>query len=895
MENIISVGVNDEMRSAYLEYAMSVIIGRALPDARDGLKPVHRRILYSMYDMGVTSDCKKTTKCAAIVGECMGKYHPHGDSSIYEALVRMAQPFSMRHTLVFGQGNFGDIDGNQAAAMRYTEAKLEKLSDSMMEDLGKNTVDFIPNYDGEHPEPTVLPVTIPNLLVNGSSGIAVGMATNIPTHNLGETIDATIAMINNPDITVPELMKFMPGPDFPTGGIICGASGIRLAYETGRGLIKIRAKATIETDKQGNESIVITELPYQVNKSELLQRIGELHRNKVIVGISPSKKLEDLTDLENGLRIVIHVQKGVSAEVVLNQLYSQTQLESSFGINFLAIDDGQPKTMTLPQMLKCFIKHRRDVVRRRSKHDLDEARKEYDRVAVLRVALDYIDRIIEIIRASKDGKEACANLMAEKFILSPAMHELLVRAEDYAVPFGKKLAVGDELHFTQEQAEKILELKLQRLTGLEREKLESQAAELCSRMAYLLDILRHEARLMEVIVNELEAVKAKFNDKRRTQIDYLAADFTIEDLIEEENMVVTLSHDGYVKRCKPALYRSQRRGGCGLKGMTTKDTDFVEKIFSASTHDYLLIFTHHARCHWLKVYEIPEGDRTARGKAIVNLVQLEPGDSVAAVVPVRKFDDEHYVITATEQGIINRRSLMAYSNPRTKGIIATGLNDGDRIIAVQISNGHDDIIVSTRLGKAIRFNEDEVRQTGRNSVGVRAITLGDTQTFVMKDGSSKTIDDAVVSMQVVTDNTADLLSVCENGYGKRTPVSEYPQQHRGGQGRIAIKLSERNGSLVGVVTCLPGEDLMLMTDNGQVIRSAIEEIRSVGRNTQGVRLMKMDDDDQTKVIAAVTVDREPEEEESADGAGNVDENGSVETADVEEVTDESASATTSEE
>ncbi len=860
MGKLVTVGVNDEMRSAYLEYAMSVIVGRALPDARDGLKPVHRRILFSMHDMGITSESKNTKKSASIVGECMGKYHPHGDSSIYEALVRMAQPFSMRHTLIYGQGNFGDMDGNQAAAMRYTEAKLDKLADNMMADLEKKTVDFVPNYDGEHAEPTVLPVTFPNLLVNGSSGIAVGMATNIPTHNLGETIDATIAMIRNPEITVPELMKIMPGPDFPTGGIICGASGLRLAYETGRGLIKIRAKATIETDKQGAESIVITELPYQVNKSELLQRIGELHRNKIIQGISPSKKVEDLTDLDNGLKIIIHIQKGFSADVVLNQLYNQTQLESSFGINFLAIDDGQPKTLTLPAMLRAFIKHRRDVVRRRTKFELDKARAGFNRVAVLRVALDYIDRIIEIIRTSKDTPEATSRLMAENFILNPVMHELLARAEEYTAPFGKKLNIGDVLHFSQEQAEAILDLKLQRLTGLEREKLESQAEDFRQKMEYLLGILRSDQKLMDVIVAELEEVKAKFADKRRTQIDYTAEDFTIEDLIEEQNMVVTISHQHYIKRCKPALYRSQRRGGQGLHGMATKDTDFVEKIFTASTHDYMLIFTNNARCYWLKVYELPEGDRTARGKDIVNLIDLQPGDSIAAVVPVRHFDDEHFVITATEQGVINRRSLMAYSNPRSKGIIATGLADGDRIIGVQISNGHSDVIITTRYGKAIRFNEQEIRETGRTSVGVRAITLSDDTTYG---------PDGVVAMQVVDDASKDLLSVCENGYGKRTPIAEYPQQHRGGQGRIAIKLSERNGGLVSVVACEEGEDLMIMADNGIVIRTPIEDIRSIGRNTQGVRLININNKDEeklAKVIAVVTVDREPEEEIAEDSA-----------------------------
>jgi DNA gyrase subunit A len=823
---------------------MSVIIGRALPDVRDGLKPVHRRILYAMFDEGLLHN-RKFSKCAGVVGEVLKKYHPHGDASVYDALVRLAQDWNMRYPLVDGQGNFGSIDGDPAAAYRYTEARLTALAELMLADIDKDTVDFGPNFDDSHEEPLVLPTRFPNLLVNGSAGIAVGMATNIPPHNMGEVLDACLHLIDHPGAEVVELMKFIPGPDFPTGGIICGRDGILEAYASGRGTIKVRAKYEIERDeKRDRESIVVHEIPYQVNKARLIERIAELVKEKKIEGISD---IRDESDREQQVRIVIEVKRDAIGQVVVNNLFEHTGMEQSFGIILLGIDGGQPRVMGLKPLLERFIAHRRDVVTRRTRYELRKAEERLHIVEGLTVAQDLIDLVVALIRKSKDPEEASWGLQhilspelygRERFADLPRIDPEVARAglarvvarvqqdePKYAGLSREYLGSG----FSPEQARAILDMRLAKLTNLEREELVKELVELVRAIAWYREILAHERVLLDVIKGELREVKEKFADPRRTEITGEAAHITREDLIAEENMVVTLTHAGYVKRSSPDLFRAQRRGGRGKSGASIKEEDFVEDLFVASTHSYLLVFTTKGKLYWLKVHEIPEASRGARGKPIVNLVQFQEGETLAHVLPVRRFEEGKYVVMVTRRGIIKKTDLMAFSNVRANGIIALGIEEGDDLVGVRLTDGNADILVSTAGGMAIRFHEGDVRPMGRNAYGVRAITLEE--------------DDHVVSADVVEKGTA-ILTVTEHGYGKRTLESEYRLQGRGGKGIITIKTTERNGRVVGVGQVHDDDEVMIITNQGTLIRMAVKEISLIGRNTQGVRLITLDGKDE---------------------------------------------------
>lgn len=797
---VLPVNLEDEMKNSYIDYAMSVIVMRALPDVRDGLKPVHRRILYAMQEAGMGSN-KPYKKSARIVGEVLGKYHPHGDSSVYNAIVRMAQDFSCRYVLADGHGNFGSIDGDSAAAMRYTEVRMSKIAELMLQDIDKQTVDFAPNYDESLKEPTVLPSKIPNLLVNGSSGIAVGMATNIPPHNLTEVIDGVLQMIDNPDITIEELMKTIKGPDFPTGAMIMGRDGIISAYKTGRGAIKMRACTEISTLPNGKPRITVTQLPYQVNKARLVERIAELVRNKIIEGITD---LNDESD-RNGMSIVIDLRRDANAEVILNQLYQHTQLQETFGVIMLALVNGHPRILNLKQVLHYYIKHQEDVIRRRTQYELTKAQARAHILEGLTIALDHLDPIIETIRKSPNGETAKEILMS-----------------DYTL--------------TEKQAQAILDLRLQRLTGLEREKIETEYLEVLSYIDNLNAILADEHKILNIIKEELSAVKAKFGDARRTQITDDTSDVDLADLIAEENVVITLTHNNYIKRIPLTTYRNQKRGGRGVTGMGTKEEDYVENMIITSTHNTILFFTNKGLVYQLKGYEIPESGRTAKGTAIVNLLPLAKDESITAIIPIEKFADDKYLFMATRNGVVKKTVLSAYDTNRKKtGLIAISLKDDDELISVKLTDGNRYIIIGTRDGMSISFNEQDVRPMGRNARGVIGIKLKG--------------DDKVIDMDNLRKN-CEVLTVTENGYGKRTPTEEYRAQSRGGIGLINIKVTEKTGFVVGVKVVNENQEFMLISTEGIVIRSNINEVSVINRNTQGVKVMNMDDNDKVAAVAA---------------------------------------------
>ena len=808
-ERRIPVSIEEEMRSSYLDYAMSVIVGRALPDIRDGLKPVHRRILYAMYEMGVPWN-RPYKKSARIVGDVIGKYHPHGDVAVYDTVVRLAQDFSMRYQLIDGQGNFGSVDGDPPAAMRYTEIRMEKIASEMLADIDKETVDFAPTYDGSMVEPMVLPTRIPNLLINGSSGIAVGMATNIPPHNLGEIIEGCIMYIDNPEVTIEELKGIIKGPDFPTAGFIHGLKGINEAYTTGRGIVQMRARSFIETHpRTEKESIIITEIPYQVNKAKLIEDIAGLVRDKKVEGIS---EIRDESDRE-GMRIVIEIKRGEQGEIILNHLYKHTQMQSSFGIIMLALVHNQPRVLNLKEMIRYFVEHRREIVVRRSQYELRKAEERAHILEGLKIALSHLDEVINLIKSSRTPEEA-RNVLISRFNL------------------------------TEIQAQAILDMRLQRLTGLEREKLDEEYQQLIERISYLHSVLESDALVMQIIKDELLEIKNGYGDSRRTEIIPETREIAIEDLIVEEDMVITISHTGYIKRIPATTYRSQRRGGKGKTGMETKEEDFVEYLFVASTHNNLIFFTDSGKVYSMKVHLIPEAGRLAKGKAIVNLLQLTKDERVTAVLPVAEFSEDRFIIMATMKGVMKKTSLDAYSNIRTGGIIGILLDDGDKLTAVRLTTGDQEVLLSTHNGMAIRFNEDEIRTIGRVGRGVKGIELDE--------------DDFVVGMEIVHNNST-ILTVTEHGFGKRTDLSEYRMQGRGGKGIFTIKCSQRNGKAVSALQVSDEDEIMILTKEGKIIRTKTKDISIIGRNTQGVKLIDIEDND--KVVGVATIaEREDEEE-----------------------------------
>ena len=839
---MMPIQLEDEMRTSYLDYAMSVIVGRALPDVRDGLKPVHRRVLYAMNEASNYHN-RPYVKSARIVGDVIGKYHPHGDQAVYDTVVRLAQEFSMREPLVDGQGNFGSIDGDSPAAMRYTEVRLTKLAGEMLADLDKDTVDTQPNYDDKEREPVVLPTKFPNLLINGAQGIAVGMATNIPPHSLRETIDGCIELIKTPDADVEALMRIIPGPDFPTGGIICGRDGIRRAYETGRGSIKVRAVAEIEERKKGGYQIVVDELPYQVNKARLIERIAELIGEKRIEGISDVRDESD----RRGMRVVIELKRDAVPQVTLNQLFTHTALEVSFGINMLAIVHGQPRICSLRDCLSHFIEHRREVVTRRTAYELAEAEKRFHINLGLLIALDNIDRVIQIIRSSADPAEARQRLVAEPF---PQLGNLekLVGAEVDQIT--RAIDAGF-VHLTERQAQAILDLRLHRLTGLEADKIRADTLEILELMKKLRLILADDDELMRVIVEELTELRDAFGNERRTKITGEVGVYTDEDLIAEEEMVVTFSHSGYVKRTPTTEYRAQRRGGRGVAGTDTKAEDFVEQLFTASTHAYLLVFTNIGKVYWVKVHALPLGGRTARGKPMVNIVQMAETEKTTAILPVREFEGAYHVVTCSRRGTVKKTPLADYSRPRATGIIGAGIAEGDEIISARLATDEQDILLGTRKGMAIRFKASDVRSMGRPSVGVRGIRLDD--------------DDEVVGMTVLDSGSA-ILAVTEKGYGKRTKTEEYRVQQRGGRGIILIKTGGRNGHVVGVRQVVDEDHIMLITNQGVIIRMAARDISVLGRNTQGVRLVRVGKEDVVQAVCHLAEADDEENSSSEDGA-----------------------------
>ncbi len=825
---VLPVNLEDEMRQSYLDYAMSVIVGRALPDVRDGLKPVHRRVLFAMRELGNDYN-KPYKKSARVVGDVIGKYHPHGDSAVYDAIVRMAQPFSMRYLLVDGQGNFGSVDGDMPAAMRYTEVRMSKMAGELLADIDRETVDFVPNYDESLTEPAVMPSRIPNLLVNGSSGIAVGMATNIPPHNLTEVVNACLAVIEDPDITLAGLMQYVPGPDFPTSGIINGAQEIVTAYKSGRGRLSIRARTHFEEVGRGDrQAIVVTELPYQVNKARLIERIADLVREKQIEGIA-NDGLRDESD-KDGMRIVIELRRGENAEVVLNNLYAQTPLETVFGINMVALVDGQPRLLSLKEMLEAFLRHRREVVTRRTVFDLAKARDRAHVLEGLAVALANIDEVIALIKRSPTPAEAKVALV-ERAWSSGAVPEMLARAnnvstrpKDLAAAVGLQ-SDGSGYRLSEVQAQAILDMRLNRLTGLEQDKIVGEYATLLSEIIDLSDILARDERLTEVVRAELLAIREEYGDARRTEINRDHIDLATEDLIEPQDVVVTISHSGYAKSQPLTEYQTQRRGGRGKAATAVKDEDFVEKLFVAHTHDTLLCFSNRGRVYWLRVFELPQAGRNARGKPLVNLMPLEEGEKINAVLAVKQFDDEHFVFMATSHGTVKKTPLSAYSRPRPSGIIAVDLRDGDRLVGVGLTDGSHDIILCSNGGKAIRFNESEVRPMGRDATGVRGIKLAEGQ--------------EVISLVVVGEGL--VLTASENGYGKLTPLEDFPLHGRGGQGVIALQTTERNGSTVAALQVTTDQEIMLISSSGTLVRTPVAQVSIVGRNTQGVRLIRLDD------------------------------------------------------
>ena len=812
-DNTLSRDIVDEMRESYLNYSMSVIVSRALPDVRDGLKPVHRRILYGMNDLAAGWN-RPYKKSARIVGEVMGKYHPHGDSAIYDALVRMAQDFSMRYELIDGQGNFGSIDGDRAAAMRYTESRMTRLGSEFLRDLDKDTVDWVPNFDESLREPTLLPTTVPGLLINGSEGIAVGMATKIPPHNLNEVVSALVALIENSDISLNDLMNKIPGPDFPTGGMMLGIDGIKSAYESGRGKIKIRGRAHVETKKSGKESIIISEIPFQVNKSNLIEKIADLVRDKRVEGISD---LRDESD-KDGMRIVVEIKRGSVPEVILNQLYKFTQLQDTFGIILLALIEGVPRVMGLVEILQHFIDFRHGIVVRRTEFELREAEARAHILEGLKVALDNIDDVIVIIRGSKDPIQAKEGLMN-----------------------------GFDLSEIQSQA--ILDMRLQRLTGLEVDKVVTEYKEVIKIISKLKGVLGSKAQRMDIIKQELLEIRNQFGDERRTEIVDVVTDFSMEDMIAEEDVVITITHNGYIKRTPVTTYRSQRRGGRGVQGAGSREEDFVQHLFIANTHNYMLFFTDRGKCYWLKVYDIPQGGRAARGRAVVNLVGCEPGEKVEAFVSVKEFDDEHFIVMATKKGIIKKTALSAYGNPRKGGIYAIEIRDDDRLIEARITDGENDILIGTREGKSIRFSEGDIRSTGRKTMGVRGIAL-----------SSKS--DFVVGMLVVK-REGTILVATEKGYGKRTDVIQYRTQKRGGKGVMTMRTTDKTGKMVSIMEVVDSDDLIVITNKGVLMRQPISKIRTIGRVTQGVRLVKLD---KGSTISSIT--RVVHEEGATEETGN---------------------------
>lgn len=809
---VTPTNIEDEMKNSYIDYAMSVIVGRALPDVRDGLKPVHRRILYTIQEMGLMYN-KPFKKSARVVGDVLGKYHPHGDMAVYDSMVRMVQDFSLRYPLIQGQGNFGSVDGDPPAAMRYTEVRMQRIADELLADIEKETVDFVSNYDGSLTEPSILPSKLPNLLLNGSSGIAVGMATNIPPHNLREVIDALLVCIENPDITIEELAKIIKGPDFPTGGIICGREGIKNYFETGRGSIRVRAKLEIGEIRPGRQAIIVRELPYQVNKSSLLITIAGLVRDKKINDISD---LRDESD-RDGIRVVIEIKRDGNPNLVLNQLYQHTQLQVSFGVIMLALVNRKPKILNIKETLVQYLDYREEIVRRRTTFELKKAEQRAHILEGLKIALDNIDRIIAVIRGSKDVKIARQQLMNE---------------------FG----------LSQVQAQAILDMRLHQLTGLERQKLDEEYLELIKKIAYFKDVLAHPRKVLGIIRDELLQIKKQYGDERRTAIEAAAEDLAIEDLIRKEDVVITISHAGYVKRLPVSTYKAQRRGGKGVTGMNVREEDFIEHIFITSTHSYMLFFSDLGRVYWLKVYEIPEGGRTSKGKAVINLIQLSSStEKITAAIAVHDFEKQKdaFLMMATQKGLVKKTLLEAYSNPRRGGIIAIRLEEGDTLISVKLTDGKQEMLLATQKGLAIRFKEENVRDIGRSGKGVRGIRLRQ--------------DDEVIGMEVAGPNDC-LLTATENGYGKRTKIREYRLQARGGKGIINIKATKRNGNVVGIRRIKEEDDLMLMTTQGQVIRQSVKEISEIGRNTQGVRLVKLDEQDKLAAIAYIVKEEEVVEE-----------------------------------
>ncbi len=809
-EKIVPVYIEDEMKDSYISYAMSVIVGRALPDVRDGLKPVHRRILYGMRELGL-EHTKPYKKSARIVGEVLGKYHPHGDVAVYDTLVRMVQDFSLRYPLVEGQGNFGSVDGDAPAAMRYTEARLAAITEEMLSDLEKDTVDFMPNFDASLEEPKVLPATLPNLLINGSSGIAVGMATNIPPHNLSEVADGVAALIDDSDISLKDLMKIIKAPDFPTGGIICGREGVKQAYTTGRGLIKVRARAGVESQKSGRESIVITEIPYQVNKANLIEATAQLVQDKKIEGISDIRDESD----KDGLRVVIELKRDANAQVILNQLFKRTQLEVSFGIIMLALVENRPRVLNLKQVLEYYIEHRKEVVIRRTKFDLARAKERAHIVEGLKKALANLDKIIELIKKSKSEQDA---------------KEALIKKFD----------------FSEIQAQAILEMQLRRLTALEREKLEAEYLELIKKIELYESILKSEKKVLQIIKEETLKIKEKYGDERLTDIVGEVEDLEVEDLIAEEDVVITISHAGYIKRLPVSAYRKQRRGGKGMTGADVKEEDFVEHLFIATTHEFILFFTNQGRVHWLKVYDIPQAGKQARGKAIINLLELQQGETMSAFIPVKEFKEGQFLIMCTKQGTIKKTSLEAYSHPRKGGIAGMTLEKGDALIGAEFTDGKKEIFLATRDGKAIRFSESQVREMGRSAKGVRGIRLGKK--------------DEVIGMSVAEEDTA-VLTITSLGFGKRTEIKEYRTQSRGGKGIINIKVTAKNGEAVSLKTVGDKDEMMIITEKGVIVRCPVKDIRSTGRAAQGVRIIKLDAKDKVASVASVVAEEETEGEE----------------------------------
>lgn len=814
-EKIVKVNIENQMKSAYIDYSMSVIVSRALPDVRDGLKPVHRRVLYGMLDLGVLSN-RSYKKSARIVGEVLGKYHPHGDTSVYDAMVRMAQDWSLRYPLVDGQGNFGSIDGDSPAAMRYTEARLRKIAEEMLADINKDTVDFKLNFDDTLQEPTVLPAQIPNLLVNGASGIAVGMATNMPPHNISEVIDGTIAYIENNDITIPELMKFIKAPDFPTGGIIYGYEGVKDAYETGRGRIVMRAESKVETDDHGRESIIVTSIPYQVNKAEMIRKTADLINDKKIDGISDIRDESDRA----GLRIVYELKRDAITNVVLNKLYQLTQLQTSFSVNNICLVKGRPMLLNLKQLIHYFVEHRHEVVVRRTQYDLNEAEKRAHILEGLLIALDHLDEVIALIRAARTPEEA-RNGLIESFNLSEI------------------------------QARAILDMRLQRLTGLERDKIREEYNELLKMIEHYRSILASQELRMEIIKNELLAVKENFGDEARTEIVYSASDFRIEDTIADENVVITISHMGYIKRTVLSEYRRQNRGGRGAKGSNTRDEDFLEYLFVASMHNYMLFFTEKGKAFWLRVFEIPEGTKTSKGRAVQNMINIEPDDKIRAFINLKSIKDEEYInnnfiILCTRKGIIKKTSLEAYSRPRQNGINAITIREDDQLLEARLTNGSNEVIMALQSGRAIRFNEKTVRPMGRNASGVKGITLGSEK-------------DEVVGMICMENTDFDILVVSENGYGKRSSIDDYRVTNRGGKGVKTLNITDKTGHLISIDSVTDNDDLMIINRSGLIIRMAVADLRVMGRATQGVRLINLRNNDSIAAVTKVEADDTPDE------------------------------------